>query len=252
MKTMMATSLFLQFSPDDIMRKYGEGWAVAAFLGYSLIAGTIFFAIIFTLGAWVHQRRSRRRQDWGARFGLKLLDTKDKRRRGLGYTDSDIGMAVLREYPYVGIFQMNHAMAMHILEGYLDQLPTRVFESRYITGSGKHSVEHHFSVVAFDFDRIKPYTALRRHAWRDGLSRDDIKTGKKEIDDNFYIYADDWQLLSHLPPDIERILLKSRLYDFVLAGDKLVVTATGRLKDEGYNRLLADSRRLANWAASLN
>lgn len=244
--------LFLQFSPDDIMRKHGEGWGVAAFFGYSLIAGSIFFFIIFKLGAWVHQRRNLRRQNWGARYGLRLLDTKDTRKRGLGYTDSDIGMAVLREYPHVGIFQMNCAMAMHILEGYLDQLPIRVFESRYITGSGKHTIEHHFSVVAFDFDRIKPYTALRTHAWRDGLSRDDIRTGKKEIDDKFYIYADDWQLLSHLPPDVERILLESRFYDFVLADNKLVVTARGRLKDEGYDRLLADSRRLANWAAGLN
>lgn len=240
-------------SPDEIMRKYGEGWAVAAFFGYCVLGGIVFFWIILKLAKWAHQRRSNRRKNWGARYGLKLLDTKENRKRFLDCAESEHGTAVLGDYPHVGVFRMPMAMAMHILEGVMDNLPIRVFESRYITGSGKQTVEHHFSIVAFTFDRIKPYTALRRHTWRDGLTRDDIQSGRTELDSKFYIWADDWRLLANnLPADVERIFLQSRLFEFILADNKLVVLARGRLKDEGYDRLLADSRRLASWVANVN
>ena len=239
-------------SPDEIMRKYGEGWAVAAFFVYCAIFGVVFIGVVLKIAKWTHERRSARRQSWGARYGLRLLDTRDRRRGLVDCVETDVGTAVLADYPYVNVFRQRMAMAMHILEGVIDNLPTRVFESRYITGRGKHTVEHHFSVVAFDFGRVMPYTALRRHSWRDGLTRDDVQSGRTELDRQFYIWADDWRLLStQLPADVERIFLQSRLFEFILADDKLVVLARGRLKDEGYDRLLADARRLASWVANV-
>lgn len=240
--------LFLQYSPDDVMEKYGEGWALAYFFGMSAVFGVILIFSIITLGRFAHNRRRMRRTEWGRQHGLRLLDTADKVRGYFDYSASDIGNKILQDYPYYNDFKKKMSMSRHILEGNIDGLLCRVFEYSYVVGSGKYAVEHQHTVVAFHFDRVKPHTALRRHFWRDGLSKEDILTGREEFDDRFYIYADDWGLLQNeLPQELEKLILDSVLFDLFLADRTLLLVAKGKLRNSGYDELFADARKLASF-----
>lgn len=245
------SNLLRNLSPDEIMRKYGEGWAVAYFLGLCFLAGSLFLLFCLFISRANHRRRKNRRSEWGYPYGLRLLDTWEKDRSLFGHGHTDIGSKILREYPYYNMFKESMAMASNILDGTIDGMPCRVFDFSYTTGSGKYMVTHQYSVVAFHYDRIKPHTALRRHAWRDGLSKEDILTGREEFDDKFYIYADAWELLKNeLPQEIERTIIDGLTYDLFLADKALLVVARGRLRDKGFTDLFADARQLATFFQS--
>lgn len=238
-------SLLLQFNPSEVEKKYGSGWATALFFGYFIVGAIILVLIMLALNSAAHRRRRQRRQEWGRRHGLKLLETPEMD------VETDIGKQVLAEYPYVSQFKGNAAMAMHILVGEFDRFPTRIFEYRFITGSGKSTVEHHYTCIAFHFETVRPYTAMRRHGWLDGLPKEDLKTGREALDKAFYIYADDWKILTEqLTPEIERLLLDGMVSDLVQADKSLVLMARGRLKNAAYDEFLGQARRLVAWFAS--
>jgi len=245
------STLLLQFSPNEIEKKYGAWAAVSMVFGVVLLVFVALFMVLFAISRAVHRRRKLERQAWGERYGLELRDTPEMGRALFRHADTDIGREVLANYPFVTLFKGGAAMAMHILEGTLDGLPVRVFEYRHMTGSGKSTVEHHFSVVAFEFATVKPYMGLRRYGWRDPLAKQiDIQIGRAALDEAFYIYADEWGLLAREFSDqLERLFLESELVDFVVAERRMVVAARGRLKDEGYDRLLAEGRTLVEWLA---
>lgn len=238
------------WSPDDVMHKYGDWAAVAYFLGIAIFGGLLLLLVMVVLGRSTHRRRRRRREAWGRKHGLVLID-QDKNSRGLMKTESDAGSQTLSNYPYVSLFQFAGASAMHILEGTIDDLPARVFEWHYFTGSGKYTQEHHYTTIAFEYDANKGHTAFRRRGFLDGLPKDDIVTGHPALDKAFYVYADAWGLLQNeLPNDLETTITQGLTHDFSLAGPHLVLTAKGRLKDKRYDQFLAEARQLAAWIAT--
>lgn len=244
--------MLLQFSPDDIYHKYGEGWAVAYFFGICILCGFILIVIIMAISRAEHRRRKLKRAAWGKKYGLELRDTLEMGRSLFRHSETKVGEDVLKDYPYATLFQNKPLpMTMHILEGVVDGLKARVFEFRYITGSGRTTAEHRFSVVAFEFESIKPYTALRRHGWKDGLSKDDIKVGDKTFDDEFYIYADDWGLMmNELPRELAETIFNSKLIDLVLADRTLVVSAKFLRKNEAYDTFFEEVRQMAAYFKS--
>lgn len=239
-------NLLLQFHPDDIMRKYGEGWAVAYFFGLCMAAGLALLVIIGFIARAFHRRRLRQRSEWGHPKGLRPVDTLESTKSIFNTRSLEISEKILRDYPYYNPFKQPRAIASCILEGYIDGMQCRTFDFSYFTGTGKHSIEYPFSIVAFHYTRIKPYTALRRRERRDGLAENDIQTGWAELDEKFYVYADDWGLLKNeLHQELEQLIVRSNIYDLFLADRTLLVVARKRLKNEGYDQLYATAHRLA-------
>jgi hypothetical protein len=245
------TTLLLQFSPDDIQKRFGAGWAAAYFFGIIFLAFALLLCVLFALDRKAHLKRKLRRQEWGRKYGLELQDTPEMGRRLIHYADTEVGAKVLEDYPYVPLFKNPGAMTMHILQGTVDGLPARTFEYKYITGSGKHTAEHHYTVVSFEFETIKPHTALQRYGWRDPLKKEvDIQTGRKIFDEEFYIYADAWGLLANeFTDELEKLFIESRMQIFVVADRRMLLIAHGRLKDEEYDRLFYEGRTLAAYFA---
>jgi len=244
--------MLLQFSLNEIEKKYGTAASVAVFFAIMILFTVILITLVMFAGRAAHRRRKIKRAAWGRKYGLELQDTLEMGKRLFAHLDTEVGEKVLADYPYVSLFRTNTtARAMYILEGTVDGRQTRVFEYQYITGSGRTTVEHRHTVVAVEFDGIKGYTALRRHGWGDKLSKDDIKTGVEVFDKEFYIYADEWGLLrNEMPQELAQMLMDSILKDLVLAEKRLVIVATGRVKDDDYDKLLADGRRLGEWIGS--
>jgi hypothetical protein len=238
-------------SPDDIMRRYGDRWAVAYFFGWIVLATIILIWIALALARVHHRKRRARRQSWGSKWGLTLLDTEAYDRAEKRDSHVRLASQIALEYPYVDIFKAgtSYRGAMHMLEGIVQSRPTRVFEFKYITGSGKHMVEHHFSAVGIQLNSVKGHLGLRKHGWRDGLSKEDIQTGRSVLDDRYYIWADEWALLANeLPDDLAQVLEESNeVFELVVAVDKMVMIANRRLKNEAYDRLMEDAIKLADW-----
>lgn len=245
------TDLLLQIPhPDDIMRKYGEGWAVAYFFGLCVAAGIVLITIVLLIAKANHRRRRAIRKAWGAKWGLELVDSEEYEKGRKGQAQFELAAKMLEEYPYVPVFKNSTSFrcAMHMLEGTIQGRFTRVFEYMYITGSGKNTVDHNFSVVGIQFDSIKGHLALRKHGWRDGLGKDDIQSGRPILDDRYYIWADEWGLLAkELPDDLGRVLEECEVYELIVAVDKMVMIARKRLKVEQYDRLTEDAIKLADW-----
>jgi hypothetical protein len=233
------------------MHRYGDRWAAAYFFGIVLVFSVIFIWLVLIVGRAVHRRRRGIRQEWGRKWGLTLTDTEEYDRSHKGDSHTSLGVKMAKEYPYAPILKAssNYRGAMHLLEGVVQGRATHVFEFKYITGSGKHLVEHHFSVVGMQLNSVKGHLALRKHAWRDGLSKEDIQTGHAILDDRYYIWADEWALLANeLPNDLAKVLEESKeVFELVVAVDKMIIFANRRLKPEAYDELMEDAIKLADW-----
>jgi hypothetical protein len=233
------------------MRKYGEGWAVAYFFGLCLAAAIVLIVIGMVIAGIRHRKRREVRRAWGAKWGLELVDSEEyeKSRKGRSTAQSELAAKIVQEYPYVPAFKNSTScrFAMHMLEGTVQGRFTRVFEFVYLTGSGKHVVEHPFSVVGFHLNSIKGHLSLRRPGWLDKV-KDDIQVGRPILDDRYNIYADEWNLLANeLPDELARVLEESDLFELVVAVDRMVVTVRKKLKNEAYDRLMEDAIKLADW-----
>lgn len=247
----MLLDLIIQIPhPDDIMHRYGEGWAVAYFFGMILLISAILIIVGHFIAKARHRKRREVRQAWGAKWGLGLLDTEDYDQSRKGNAHTDLAAWIVKEYPYSPLISKSTSYrgAMHVLEGTLQGRPTRVFEFKYISGTGRHTVEHHFSVVAMQLNSVKGHLSLQKHFWLDRLGNDDIQTGRPVLDKRYYVRADEWGLLANeLPEDLGQVLEAGRIFELVVAVDKMVVIAHDRLKNDAYDRLMEDAMKLADW-----
>lgn len=231
----------MKFDIKAIESNYGTPVAVVILLVLILLGLAIIFCIGMSISYFFQRRRKRILSAWGEQRGFRMLDTEEMVTffRPIHKETSDQTLAL---FPWTNLFKGDGAMALNVLEGRVEGLPAKIFEYRYMTGSGKSTAEHFFTVVSCEFHAPKSYTGFRRYGWRDPLlGKQDIVTHHASFDDAYYVYADEWGLLQNeFTPDLAQGFVNGQIYDLVIAERRMTACAKGRLKTQNLDALVAE------------
>ena len=144
--------------------------------------------------------RSQAREAWARRQSLKLLDPVNpdagifSRRRDQVPTD--------RYKDLTPISPLSAGSAINFIEGQVAGRQVRVFDHRYVVSTGKSSHVVYHGVVAVSFSAQTPSFELRPHRFWDKVNamfgKRDIELGYTDLDEMFYISADDERFIQTL------------------------------------------------------
>jgi len=124
-----------------------------------------------------------------------------------------------------------------IIQGEFENHPLKLFTYRFITGSGKNRVEHHFTICELTFPTRIPNIVLDAHNFSPYLSFD-FNLKKLSLEGDFYKYftlycvpGEEIETLQIFTPDVMQDLIeKSPKYDLEFIGDRIYIISPASLK----------------------
>ncbi len=227
--------------------KESHGMTVALFFGGIILCSILLASVIYFLGRAAFKRRHLRRKAWGEQHFYSMMDSLPT-----AYAPNDISRHVLATYPHVWFFQHATAHAFNILSGSENGELLRVFDYSYITGSGRSTVEHKYSVVAVQLPEQLPALIFRKRVLNDrfaGLRGEEfVLTGNDLFDDRFRVQ---WDVGGILPGRLDNELIEhfsnSIAREYFVSGWQCVVVTHNHLKDEHYDQLLGEALWFSQW-----
>ncbi len=228
-------------SPNQLEKQYGSLTAALLIFGACTVAFILLMGGLVLIARYFARRRFRLRSEWAIARGYQPLDSVE----GSG----DAGKQTLAAYPHVSMFTHASGTAERIFTGTHNGEPFRVFDFSYITGSGKSTAEHQYSVVAVQLSRDVRPLIFRKRVPLDRLrGGDHVLTGNEAFDDCFAV---DWDVAGVLPLRLDDEVIE-RLRDGLVrevfvSGWQLVVTTPNHISSENYDRLIEEAKWLADW-----
>lgn len=184
-----------------------------------------------------------RRRAWGDRYRLELLDPKDPNESFFSFGQYPIGTLVRDEFAEIDIFRNASGRAHHIVQGDIGGRNAKIFDYVFVTGSGKSSTTHEYSVVCFYLGQAFPKFQLTPHTFWDKVSAlfgaRDVQIGDPEFDKHFKVIADNpgW-LQAVMVSGIDEVTLNERQTSWHCLGDRLLVIYKGIANEQHLDELV--------------
>jgi hypothetical protein len=199
--------------------------------GITAIARNIYFA------------KKDRRRIWGDRYRLEMLDPKLPNEPLFNFGLNPVGIQVRDELAAIAIFRHSTGRAHHILQGNIAGRNAKIFDYKFVTGSGKSSTTHEYSVVCFDLGKPLPKFELTPHTFWDKVTAifgaRDVQIGDPEFDKHFKVVTESpgW-LQTVMVSGIDEITLHERQTSWHCMGDRLVVIYKGIASEQRLDELV--------------
>lgn len=236
---------------NSLERMYGPGVAAVIVFGGCILGFAALMAIILVLDRAAYKRRHLRRTQWGEEKGYRLYDPLPDSPLPT-YGPNEISKHLLTTYPHVWFLQTPSAHAFNILAGRENGEEIRIFDYRYVTGSGKSTSEHKYSLVAIQLPRELPALIFRKRVPHDRLAKmrgeHTVTTGNERFDDRFRVDWDVAQVFAdRLDDELIDYLSNGLAREYFVSGWQCVVVAHKHISNASYDKLLKESLWFSQW-----
>lgn len=142
-------------------------------------------------------------------------------------------------------FDRGHSRsAKNFLTGVRDGVAWRIFDYRYVTGSGKNRRTHHYGVVVGESPLNFPRLALRGESFLDrfagAIGFDDIDFESDEFSRAYHVKAEDRKFAYDLlHPQMMEYLLELPRYQWQFGGPYVLITRGSRFKPAEITAVMA-------------
>lgn len=154
--------------------------------------------------------------------------------------------------------QGNNRTVAHFVQGNFRNVPIRIFNYHFQTGSGKYAVHHVYTVFEFRFTGMFPHLYLNSMRNGYGFTTGEVIPLPSEFEKRFKLYAPkeyEIEALEIFTPDVLAILLEDDLrHDIELVDHELLIFREGEIQTtEALEREFQEAVRLyGHFAPKLN